>query len=250
MKKTSTPLISTLSGLLFIMFFTCSTAIAQSDSKSIEIAENVMTAMGGDEAWERTRYIKWTFFGRRDWIWNKWTGDIRCEVPESDTRIAMNIHSNQGEVYAHGQVQTHPDSVEKFLTFGFKAWINDSYWLVMPFKMQDPGVVLTYIGIKPDMDATDCDVVQMTFNEVGVTPDNKYHVYVDPSTSMITQWDYFSNFDDEEPRFSSPWKDYQEYGDIMLSSDRGNSKLDGISVHNHLPEALFKDVTKKASELK
>jgi hypothetical protein len=24
-------------------------------------------------------------------------------------------------------------------------WINDAYWLVMPWKLQDPGVTLSYV---------------------------------------------------------------------------------------------------------
>ena len=38
---------------------------AGSDLKAIEIADRVMDAMSGRNAWENTRYIKWNFFGCR-----------------------------------------------------------------------------------------------------------------------------------------------------------------------------------------
>jgi hypothetical protein len=30
-----------------------------------------------------------------------------------------------------------------------RHWINDAYWLVMPWKLQDPGVTLSYVKVIP-----------------------------------------------------------------------------------------------------
>ena len=234
------------SHLLYLLFILISYSLhAQSDPKALQLADEVVEAMGGSDAWDQTHIIQWTFFGRRNWVWDKWTGDVRCDIPSSDTRIAMNINSRQGMVYAHGKQQMHPDSLDKYLDMGYKMWINDSYWLVMPFKMKDPGVTLKYLGKMNDAEGEECDVVEMTFSEVGVTPDNKYHVYISPETSYITQWDYFSKYSDEEPRMTTPWKGYKQYGGIMLSGDRGRSKLENIAVHDEVPEEVFADVVSR-----
>ena len=44
---------------------------AQSDIEAVEIADQVMMAMGGRAAWDATRYLAWDFFGARKLIWDK-----------------------------------------------------------------------------------------------------------------------------------------------------------------------------------
>ncbi|MBT4792682.1 MAG: hypothetical protein HON90_14000, partial [Halobacteriovoraceae bacterium] len=58
--------------------------LLHSDEKAIEIANKVMKSMGGRENWDNSKYLKWNFFGKRLHYWNKETGDIRIEIPNSD----------------------------------------------------------------------------------------------------------------------------------------------------------------------
>jgi hypothetical protein len=46
-------------------------------------------------------------------------------------------------------------------------------------KLQDPGVNLTYVKTEQLSNGTTADILQLTFNAVGVTPENKYWLYVD-----------------------------------------------------------------------
>jgi hypothetical protein len=46
------------------------------------------------------------------------------------------------------------------------------------------------------------------YNAVGVTPENKYWLYVDKD--LIKQWAYYQNFKDSEPKFLKPWNNYQK----------------------------------------
>jgi hypothetical protein len=54
------------------------------------------------------------------------------------------------------------------------------------------------------------DILQLTFNAVGVTPENKYWLYVDKEDHLIKQWAYYQNFKDSEPKFLKPWNNYQK----------------------------------------
>ena len=206
-----------------------------SDAKAVAIADSVMKAMGGQENWENTRIISWNFFGSRIHTWNKKTGRDRIEIPGSDMVIDMNISSREGKVMKGGEEMTHPDSVQKYMKRGYEMWVNDSYWLVMPYKLKDAGVTLSYMGIDTTQTGIPSHKLKMTFDGVGVTPQNMYHVYVDTSDYMVRQWAYFPKADSEEPRFILPWDDYQKYGDIMLSGDRGQNKLTDIKVMDEWP---------------
>ncbi len=237
-----------LSTIIFLSTI-LTTISAQSDQKALDIADQVVEAMGGMDNYNNTRYITWNFFGRRPWIWDKWTGNVRCEVPGDDVRIAMNVNSKEGAVFAHGVVQTSRDSLDKYLEMGYRMWINDSYWLVMPFKLKDPGTTLKYAGMMQDASDTKCHVLELTFNDVGVTPDNKYWIYVDPASNLIVQWDYFSHYDDEEARLSTPWTDYEQYGSVKLSSGRGQRGMGPITTPQEINPELFKNVEVEASAL-
>jgi len=211
-----------------------------SDARSLRIAEKVMRAMGGQTAWDNAHYISWNFFGNRTLLWDKWSGNVRIEWQKKPLQVLVNLNSGKGKVLLNGVEQTQPDTLAKYLKMGKEAWINDSYWLVMPFKLRDPGVTLKYMGEKTDDEGHATDMVQLTFEKVGITPDNKYHVWVDKKTHLVTQWAYFEKFTDEKPRFQRPWTDYESYGKILLSTGRGkDSSLKPVQVLDSVPAGTF-----------
>ncbi|MGH7491824.1 MAG: hypothetical protein ACREOO_05470 [bacterium] len=213
--------------------------LAGSDARAIAIADEVMEKMGGRQNWDNTHYLKWRFFGRRLHVWDKWTGDIRVE--HQDQVILMNLNTHKGRAWKAGVEVTHADSLAPLLQFGYEAWINDSYWVFMPYKLKDSGVTLKYVGEGQMADSSAAEILELTFAGVGVTPENKYLVYVDKKTRLVGQWDYFEKASDEKPRISSPWTNWQRHGKILLSDGRGRGKHTEIAVFDQLPVPVFKD---------
>ncbi|MEM6829200.1 MAG: hypothetical protein AAGA66_18760 [Bacteroidota bacterium] len=210
-----------------------------SDLLATLLADKVMSAMGGRKAWDETRFISWNFFGRRTHIWDKLEGDVRIEEPSNNLTILMNIHSEKGKVMIGGEEVSNPDSLSKYLDMGKRYWINDSYWLVMPYKLKDSGVTLRYIGEDTTQLGEKSDIIRMSFKDVGVTPQNVYDVWVDVESKFVTQWAYYTDANQEEPRFTTPWSDYKKYGTIYLSGDRGDYKLSDIKVLQEVPPNTF-----------
>ncbi|WP_420317114.1 hypothetical protein [Ekhidna sp.] len=208
-----------------------------SDLLATLLADKTMLAMGGRKAWDNTRYIRWNFFGRRDHIWDKSTGDVRIEVPADDLTILMNINTKDGKAMKRGVEVT--DSVEYYLERGYGMWVNDSYWLVMPYKLKDSGVTLKYLREDTTQTGARADVVSLSFEDVGVTPQNVYEVWIDTDSKLVTQWAYYPDSSALEPSFITPWADYKKYGEIMLSSSRGRNTLQSIEVLDEVPEGTF-----------
>jgi len=214
---------------------------AGSDQKAIEIADKVMVAMGGRKNWDKERFFKWNFFNARMLWWDKQTGDVRIEMKNEDsTIILVNIMNEQGRLFNKGIEETQPDSVEKYMKRGKGIWINDAYWLFMPFKLKDSGVTLTYVGEDTTQAGVRSDVLQLTFKNEGNTPQNKYHVWVDQSDNLIKQWAYFSENTMEAPNFITPWNDYKQYGSLLLGGDRGERDISDIEVTNNMDESIFR----------
>jgi len=212
--------------------------LEQSDPSAIAVADEVMEAMGSRAAYDQTRYLVWNFFGSRKHWWDKHTGNIRIESEKDQYTIIMNLHEMTGEMVKDSTVISHPDSLAKYLQRGKEMWINDSYWLVMPYKLKDSGVTLKYVA-EEKTDSMHYDVLSLSFDDVGVTPENKYHVYVDKYTRLIAKWSFYNNAKDTVPQFSTPWSDYNKYGNILLSSNRGNYNLTEIDAPTSLPQSVF-----------
>jgi len=214
-----------------------------SDQEAMAIADEVMDAMGGREAWDTSRYIGWTFFGRRHHTWDKVQGRNRIDIPSDSLSMIIDLKRNTGSVKSRGEVVTNPDTVAMYVEQGRRMWINDSYWLVMPYKLKDSGVTLKYMGKDTTTLGARSDVLELTFADVGVTPDNKYLVYVDEASRLVTQWDYYSSYQDSVARFQSPWPNYKDYGDLLLSGGQiAGNKLTDITVSQTLGEDLFAEL--------
>ncbi len=218
-----------------------------SDSEAIRVADAVMRKMGGREAWERLRYLTWNFFGARRHVWDKHTGDVRIEGTTRETGeayvVLMNLRTRHGRVWKEGR-QVSGAELAGMLEGGEAAWINDSYWLVMPYKLKDSGVTLKYVGEGETEKGRAAEILELTFDRVGRTPQNKYHVYVGRETGLVEQWDFYRDKTDEKPAFKVPWRDWKRYGRIMISGDRGEmngkaARLTDIAVFDELPASIF-----------
>lgn len=211
------------------------------EERAASISDSVIMMMGGKSNWDQVHYLKWNFFGRRTLYWDKWKGRVRIEIPGKNLVIITNINTREGKAFHNGEAVEQQDSISYYMNLGYRIWANDSYWLIMPFKLKDEGVHATYIGKAADAEGTHCLIIQLTFDQVGVTPENKYLVYINPQTYLVTQWDYYRQYDDPQPSISNVWKDYAWYGKILLSSNRGRyeGNMTDIAVMQQLPEGLF-----------
>ncbi|TBN16798.1 hypothetical protein EYD46_07215 [Hyunsoonleella pacifica] len=227
--------------ILFLNFSIFSLIAQTTDNKAITIANKIIDAMGGQDNYNNTKFIQWDF-AKRKLYWNKWTGDVRIESPKDSLIILVNINTLKGKAYKKGKAVTDDKNLKQLLNKGKNWWINDSYWLVMPWKLQDPGVALKFLKTNTLENGNVADVLQLTFNAVGVTPENKYYVYVDQTDNLIKQWAFFTKFNDKEPRFTMPWDNYQKAGDILLSFNRSKFGPKNVKVKQEFNAKLFTDL--------
>lgn len=98
----------------------------------------------------------------------------------------------------------------------FQRWTNDSYWLLAPLKLLDGG---TQRKLLPEATANDrtVHVLELSFGNVGLTPSNKYHLFLDPASGRLVAWDYYANPTATPARFT--WESYQKVGPLTLSTE-------------------------------
>jgi hypothetical protein len=213
--------------------------LAHSDPAAIELADSIMIAMGGRQNWDNTRFISWNFFGNRNWVWDKHTGKVRIESLKDSTIYLANMNDSIGRVQVKCKELTEPDSLKKMLKRARSMYYNDTYWLVMPFKLKDAGVTIKYMG-EDTLKGTRYNVLQLMFAQVGDTPNNKYKLYVDVKEKLVRHWSYFKDNKQDTANFTRPWDNYKTYGTILLSGDRSDGGGPrNVKVAESVPEKVF-----------
>lgn len=212
-----------------------------------QVADQVMQALGGKDAWDATRFLRFTFAGRRTHHWDKWTGRHRVEGQTQEGQryvVLHNINTRQGDAWLDGQ-KLEGDKLKEWLDRAYQAWVNDTYWLLMPYKLRDPGVNLSYAGSE-QIDGKTYDKLALSFESVGLTPKDRYWAYINRDTHLMDRWAFVLQ---DQPADAKPtawhWQGWQRHGKIMLAPSRsqvdGDRKLElgDIAVFDTLPDSVF-----------
>lgn len=226
------------------------------DSLAFDITEGV----GGLDVWEQMPGLEWEWAVVRDstelvrtrHVWDKKGDRARVEWPGGQDSVWVAVYSPStfdedapvGEVALNGMAIRGPEAGER-LSEANGRFINDGYWLFAPIKVLDPGV-------RRDLDATPMgDRLALSFENVGLTPGDRYWIEVEPATRSMTGWAYVLEGSGEpETRWS--WTEPIELttgaGTITLarmkvSDDEQTVILTEPTALDEIDEAEFTDLT-------
>ena len=189
-----------------------------------EVIQNVMKTAGID-AWNEGKRLQFTFnVGvngenkvARSHDWNLVTGEDA--VTSDGKTISVNVWAYDA---------SKAGDAEKA---AFEAWTNDSYWLLMPLKLGDPGVKFGPVMTTRDLPASRANVT-MSFGGVGLTPGDQYDLSIDLKRGEISQWTYRP---DAQKSVTWTWEGYQDFDGLRLATNHVNSVEGG-------PRIYFTDV--------
>jgi len=216
---------------LAILALTVAAAAAplRADQKADELGKQLIASLGGEGAWEKARQFRFDFVVEREGkaiarfshVWDRYTGDYRVSGTDKTGApyvVYFNVNTKQGQAFVNGK-PVEGDEKAKQLENAYDRFINDTYWLLAPWKVFDPGVVRAYDGEKPCPDGGTCDVLKLSFESVGLTPKDVYWFWISRDGRRMVQWQYVLNGASEEPT-TVAWKDWEKLGGIMLSLDK------------------------------
>jgi hypothetical protein len=207
-----------------------------SDPRALAIADEVIEAVGGRDAWEATRYVTWVNFGKRLQVWDKRTGDIR--VQNDATTVLMNVGTREGRAWKFGSEITDPEELRRALEWAYEAFQLDRHEILLPFMLRDEGFRLAYLG-KGEVEGRPTDILRVTFDEGAPYSRAEYRLHIDEESRLLVQWDYYVDRGDEKPRFYLTWSNYQEHGGILISDARGPEQHLEVHVFEELPASVF-----------
>ena len=185
--------------------------------KVLSFTEKVARA-NGLENWDEVSEIHFTFNVDRDtvhfernWIWHPKTGQVS---------MTMN-----GETTTYNR-----DAVDEGSLMADKAFVNDTYWLLAPFKLVwDQGFTMDSI-VKTVAPISKDSLYKLTIlyqDTVGYTPGDAYDFYIGDDY-MVREWVYRED-NMENNCMMTTWEDYKEEGGVKFSTlhqdETGNFQL-------------------------
>jgi hypothetical protein len=134
------------------------------------------------EAWNNTRFVRWSFPGGHDYVWDKQAGLV--QVKWGANEVLLRTNGPSGKAWKSQQI-LKGEAAEAAIQEAWGYFCNDSFWLNAPAKVFDPGtqrsVVVTESGEK---------ALLVTYESGGVTPGDAYlwHLGEDGKPLSYEMW--------------------------------------------------------------
>lgn len=222
------------------------------DPEVTRIHSRMIGAMAPEAGWERARYLEFDWVIprdgnelRRSHRYDRWEGVARVEMAHDDGTLVAVFPVDDpasGTARVDGEPLEGAEAREA-LEGAHRAHINDSYWLLMPYKWADPGVTAEYLGEEEDPDGRTWEVVELRFHEdVGLTPQNVYRAFVNPETGLMERWHHHRDADaDPSP---AEWTGWETFGPLELATRRERNgdlfiAFENIRVEEEVPDGAL-----------
>lgn len=101
-----------------------------------ELAHKVLKAVKHD-AYKNTRFLEWSFGGRRSYKWDKENHIVDVVWGKNKVVLHPN-HLDKSIAYTDGE---ESDNQDKLIKRALALFNNDSFWLVAPHKLFEPGIL-------------------------------------------------------------------------------------------------------------
>jgi hypothetical protein len=230
--------------------------MGEADALSASVAKQLTDAMGGQAAWEQLPYVRFDFVvvseGQerarfRHW-WDKRRGRVRVEGPDDKGQMVaavFGLADRKGISFTAGMPDTDSASIANHIQNGYERWVNDTYWLMMPFKLRDPGTNLKHARTETGDGGQAYDVLELSFRPgVGLTSGDRYWLYVNRATHLIDRWEFVLTGREPPPQGSS-WEEWTSVGPVRLSllrrfKDRpAMLRFENVSAPESMDEKVF-----------
>jgi len=136
------------------------------DSKDPNImADNMLTKLN-KPAWDSLEYLRWSFPGAHEYIWNK--SENLARISWKNKVVHLDLNSLEGKVFVDNR-EVIGKKKAKLIRKAFTFWCNDSFWLFAPYKIRDPGTELYVAADKKGEEG-----LLVRYKSGGVTPGDEY----------------------------------------------------------------------------
>ncbi len=131
------------------------------------------------EAYKNTLSLEWTFRNKNRYNWNKKEGI--CEVFWKDYKVVLALNNPEESTAFVHNFEVHDQQASDLIQEAINNFNNDSFWLVAPYKVFDPGTerrLINFTNSEPGL--------LITYTSGGSTPGDSYLWKFDTSGKPIS----------------------------------------------------------------
>lgn len=185
------------------------------------LTDKMLNAING-EAYAQLNYLEWTFRDGHHFAWNK--KDNVVTVKWEDFEVQLNPEELSGEATKNG-VALVGDTKQEAVQTAWVYFANDSFWLVAPYKVRDPGTERSIV------ETEEGPALLITYTSGGVTPGDSYLWYLDESGKPVA-WEMWTSIIPVQG-LRTTWEDWTEYkGAWFAPNHQGPGPLDiPLTIH-------------------
>lgn len=208
----------------------------KSDKGAPEILAPMQSVIGSVEDWNAMpRYLRFDFriaFNNTEFLfsenlWDRSTGNYRTRwtaaFQEGEVLGLVNINTGEGNVWLNGE-PAHDSSRTELLGAARYRALNDTYWLIAPFKFTDPGAIITDEGMQLFGDSSYRRLHLSFEDKTGLTSGDQFWLYMNQETGLMDRWAFFLETFDGEASIEEAsvwrWKDWTRFDDVLISTRR------------------------------
>lgn len=173
-----------------------------------EALTDKMLAAINQSAYDQLNYLEWTFRGAHHFSWNKRANTVVVKWDDFEVNLSpdnLTGTATQGGVALSGEMLN--EAIQKAWAF----FANDSFWLVAPYKVRDPGTSRTLV------ETEEGPALLITYSSGGVTPGDSYLWYLD-ETGRPTAWEMWTSIIPLQGMRVS-WEGWVQHGGAWFAPD-------------------------------
>ncbi|MDG1262001.1 MAG: hypothetical protein P8H59_05415 [Flavobacteriales bacterium] len=163
-------LFSAIAGVIAYFYYDEPVPEGSSGIEADRLAEKMLEALSYDD-WQNTRYVTWSFRGEHNYVWDKENNQVQVSW---DGKSVLLSTQNPFDNAIVTPANSAPEIEEKAIKDAWSYFCNDSFWLIAPYKLFDPGVTR---GIVKSEDGK--EGLMITYGSGGVTPGDSYLWHLD-----------------------------------------------------------------------
>ncbi len=133
-------------------------------AKAERLADEMLSALGY-ESYQQISNIEWSFPRGHSYKWNK--AEDSVNVIWDQFSVYFSTKTLDGLAKRDG-VELSGEEKSKILSLAWEYFANDSFWLVAPFKIKDPGTTREYVEL------AGAEGLLVHYSSGGVTPGDSY----------------------------------------------------------------------------
>jgi hypothetical protein len=130
------------------------------------LADKMLNNLGYENFQDSSYVLEWHFRGGFNYQYNLQKEQVLISWDKN--QVDLNTKTQDGQVTKNGKVLDPGEERQELLSYAIKRFNNDSFWLLAPFKIKDPGTIRSVVETKQGK------ALLVTYQSGGSTPGDSY----------------------------------------------------------------------------